>query len=104
MKRFIAFLALSISISATVFAQAAKESAIMRQNGKMMVIKDGQVTEMKENITTANGHIFRTDGTVVMNTGTSVELKDGEKMDMNGNKIPNKSFNKANSTQKATRQ
>ena len=51
-----------------------------------------------------NGHIFRTDGTVVLNTGVAVELKDGEQMDMNGNKITNKSYNKAGNAQKATKQ
>ena len=91
MKRFIAFLALSISISTLSFAQSSKEFTVVKKNGKTMMTTDGKTSEIKEQVTTANGHIFKPNGTVILNTGISIELKEGEALDMNGKKITDQS-------------
>ncbi|HYD20169.1 MAG TPA: DUF6799 domain-containing protein [Flavipsychrobacter sp.] len=101
MKRFIAFLALSISISALALAQSSKEFTVVRKNGKTMMTKDGKTSEIKDQVTTANGHIFKPSGTVILNTGISIELKEGEAVDMNGKKIADQS-QKSSAPGKAT--
>jgi sugar lactone lactonase YvrE len=90
MKQFstrITILALAMFLSVNVFAQASKENGVTMKQGKMMIITDGKATEMKKDHVTSNGTMFKTDGTVVFNTGTSVKMKDGDKLDMNGKKI-----------------
>jgi Pyruvate/2-oxoacid:ferredoxin oxidoreductase gamma subunit len=81
------FLAFAIFLSVNVFAQASKENAITMKQGKMMIITDGTATEMKKDHVTSNGTMFKVDGTVVSNTGTSIKMKNGDKLDMNGKKL-----------------
>lgn len=73
-----------MTISLGAFAQAAKENAVFKKDGKVMIIKEGVTTELKETFVSANGNMFKKDGTVVLNTGSAITLKEGEKMDFSG--------------------
>ena len=57
----------------------------MMQDGKMMMIKDGKKMAMDADITMPNGTMVMKDGTCVMKDGTKMVMKEGDRMDMNGN-------------------
>jgi len=61
-----------------------QKDCVAMENGKMMVMKDGQSMEMNQDMTMSNGATVMTDGTVKMKNGTTHKLKDGECVYMNG--------------------
>jgi hypothetical protein len=63
---------------------------VMMQNGKLIQVKDGQVTTVEEDLTLKNGTKIKSDGTYIKKDGSKMTLKEGERFDMAGNVIPMK--------------
>lgn len=62
---------------------------VMMQNGKLVKVKNGQTTILKDDdMTFSNGTKIKTDGTYTTKEGTKMTLKEGEHMDMSGKMIP----------------
>ena len=60
------------------------KDCVMMKDGKMMVMKDGQHTELSEDMTLGNGTMVMKDGSVKMSDGTTKMLKNGDWLDMDG--------------------
>jgi hypothetical protein len=60
------------------------KDCVMMKDGKMMVMKGGNTTDMSENMTLKNGTTVMTDGSVKMKNGKTMKMKDGDAMYMNG--------------------
>jgi hypothetical protein len=56
----------------------------MMMNGKMMMVKNGQMTAMDRDMTMSNGTRIKSDGTCMMKDGTKTAMKEGQHMDMSG--------------------
>ena len=56
----------------------------MMQNGKMMVVKNGNMMPMEKDMTLRNGTKFMVDGTCMTKDGKKTMMKEGEMMDMDG--------------------
>jgi hypothetical protein len=54
------------------------------KDGKVMISRDGKMSELKADFTSANGNIFKPNGTVVLNTGVATTLKEGQTMNFDG--------------------
>ncbi len=64
---------------------------IMMQNGKLVRVKNGQITIFQDNeVTLSNGTKVMKDGTYIKKDGTKLTLKEGQHLDMSGNLIPMK--------------
>ena len=63
---------------------ASMKDCVMMHDGKMMVMKNGKMTDMTEDITLKNGTMIMKDGSVMMKDGTNKVLKEGEAVDMEG--------------------
>jgi len=63
---------------------------VMMQNGKMMMVKNGQMTSLDHDMTMSNGTKIKSDGTCIKKDGTKKMMKEGQHMDMSGNMIPMK--------------
>jgi len=63
---------------------------VMMQNGKMMKVKNGQMTSIDHDMTLSNGTKIMSDGTCVKKDGTKMTMKEGQHMDMSGNLTPMK--------------
>ena len=61
-----------------------KKDCIMMKDGKMMVMKGGNVMPMDSDMTMPNGTMVMKDGSYMMKDGPKMMFKEGEKMDMNG--------------------
>jgi hypothetical protein len=57
---------------------------VTMKGDRMLVYKNGQQTELKENLTLANGTVIMTDGTVLTKSGKTVKLSNGQWLDKNG--------------------
>lgn len=90
---FVAFIAFSFATMSTATAQSSKEAKssdlVMMKGGKVFLSNSGKMSELKSDFTSANGTIFKPNGTVVMNTGVSTTLKDGQSMGLDGKMIEN---------------
>ena len=60
------------------------KDCVMMENGKMMVMKNGQDMAMDQDMTMKNGTMVMKDGTVKMKDGKTSMLKDGECVYMDG--------------------
>lgn len=69
-----------------------RKDHIMMKNGKMMIIKDGKKTALGSTMPMPNGVMVMPDGTCTMEDGTKLMMKDGDKMDMEGNMIGKKNM------------
>lgn len=58
------------------------------KDGKMWCTKNGKTMEMTKDMTLANGTVIMKDGTVKKADGTTMTLKNGERVDANGNMMP----------------
>lgn len=58
---------------------------VMMQNGKIMMVKKGQMTTLDHDMTMSNGTKIMTDGSYTPKDGTTLQLKEGQHMDMSGN-------------------
>lgn len=63
---------------------------VMIQNGKVLLVKNGQKTILDRDLTLSNGTKIMSDGTWFKKDGTKVTLKEGQHIDMAGNLIPMK--------------
>ena len=61
-------------------------SGVMMKNGKVMVMKDGQVSTLNDNITLSNGTVVMANGTAKMSDGTMVTMQEGDYFKMDGTK------------------
>ena len=68
---------------------------VIMQNGKMMKVKNGQMTSIDQDMTMSNGTKIMSDGTCIKKDGTKINMKEGQHMDMSGNMISKKN-NKEN--------
>jgi hypothetical protein len=62
----------------------ALRDGVMMQNGKLIVMKEGQASVMAEDMTLSNGAIVMKDGSVKMKDGSTMMLKNGDQLDMMG--------------------
>jgi len=67
-----------------------KTDHIMMQNGKMVMVKDGNTMPINKDMTMKNGTILMTNGKYKMKNGTAMMMKEGDMMDMNGGMITTK--------------
>lgn len=63
----------------------SKVDGCMMMDGKMMMIKDGKMSDMTKPMTMGNGTKMMVDGTCVKKDGTKMKMKEGDHMDMSGN-------------------
>ena len=63
---------------------------VMMQNGKMMMVKNGQTTILDHDMTMTNGTKIMSDGTCIKRDSTKMMMQEGQHMDMSGNMIPMK--------------
>ena len=64
---------------------------LMMQNGKLMTVKNGQMTMFQQNDTIlSNGTKVMSDGTCIKKDGSKMMLKEGQHVDMSGNMVPMK--------------
>ena len=59
-------------------------NGVMMQNGKMMLIKDGKMTTMENEIKMSNGTKVMANGSYMTENGKSMVMKEGQHMDMMG--------------------
>ena len=62
-----------------------KKDHCMMMHGKMHMMKDGKKMQMDKTMTLNNGTEVMTDGTCKMKDGTTMKMKNGDMMDMDGN-------------------
>lgn len=60
------------------------KDCVMMKDGKVMVMKHGQHSELTEDLTLDNGTMVMKDGTVKTSDGKTMMLKDGEWIGMDG--------------------
>jgi hypothetical protein len=96
MKKLIGLLIATMIFSAVSFAQDSTDmtmhhhkDCIRMKKGKMMVMKSGQWWELSQD-TTLNGTTVTTSGTVKKQDGSTIQLSEGEGVDMNGNMMAKK--------------
>jgi len=92
-------------ISCSVFAQTDSESkkadpdktvqkqyrhanGYMMKDGKLMMVKDGNMTLVQKDITLSNGTVIMADGSYMEKGKSKTKFKDGQQLDMNGNWVP----------------
>ena len=61
----------------------AKDCCMMK-DGKMMMMQGGKMAPMTKDMTMANGTVCKTDGTCTMKDGTTMTMKEGQCMMMDG--------------------
>ena len=61
-------------------------SGVMMKDGKVMVMKNGQVSTLTDNLVLDNGTTVMANGTVKMSDGTTSTMQDGDYMKMDGTK------------------
>ncbi|MFO7369034.1 MAG: DUF6799 domain-containing protein [Bacteroidales bacterium] len=61
---------------------------VTMQNGKMMMVKNGQTTILDHDMTMSNGTKVMSDGTCIKKDGTKLMMKEGQHVDMSGNMMP----------------
>lgn len=60
------------------------KDCVMMKDGKMMIKKDGKMTSMEYDMTMSNGSVISPNGMVKMKDGKTMQMHNGDKMDMNG--------------------
>ena len=66
--------------------QQVKDYVLMK-DGKMHLVKGGNITSLENDLTLANGTTISTAGAVKTSDGTTMQLKEGEKIDMDGKMV-----------------
>ncbi len=64
--------------------RSVKDMMILR-GGKMMIFKDSHLSAMEKPMTMKNGTVITPTGLMTMKDGTTKQLVDGERLDMDGN-------------------
>ena len=67
-----------------VDALKSRMNRLMMVNGRMMQMKDGDVTELSEDTTLNNDTKVTMDGKIIKPDGTTTMMKDGDSMGMDG--------------------
>ena len=57
----------------------------MFKDGRVMLVKDGNLTLVQKDITLSNGTVIMADGNYMEKGKTKTQFKDGQHIDMNGN-------------------
>jgi len=60
----------------------------MMKNGKMVIVKDGKITSMEQDITLPDGTVIMRNGSYEKKNGVKRTLKEGEHVDMMGEIVP----------------
>ena len=58
---------------------------VLMKDGKLMVVKNGKKTTLDQDMSMSNGTKIKTDGNYTKKDGSTMRLKEGEHMDMEGN-------------------
>lgn len=61
---------------------------VMKENGKIMVVENGKMSMMSQDLILKDGTRVMNDGTYIKKDGTKMMLKNGEHIDMLGTIIP----------------
>ena len=61
-----------------------QQDIVMKKDGKMMVVRYGEVSPMELVMTLSNGTRVAVDGTITLPDGTSRMLMDGEALTLDG--------------------
>jgi D-lyxose ketol-isomerase len=64
--------------------QKMKEDHVMMKDNKLIQMKDGKMMDLTEDVTLTNGTVIMKDGNVKMKDGTTVMLKNGDYVTMDG--------------------
>ncbi len=75
---------IGLSFISTGFAGDKTKDYVHMQDGKMMMMKDGQDMAMDKDMTMENGVKVMTDGTVIKKNGKKKTMKEGDMMTMDG--------------------
>lgn len=70
--------------------QGSTSDGLMMKDGKMWMTKNGKTIPMDAEVTLDNGIRVMTDGTYMDKNGTTMRLKNGESIGMNGKMMPMK--------------
>lgn len=70
--------------------QGSTSDGLMMKDGKMWMTKNGKTMPMDAEVTLDNGIRVMTDGTYMDKNGTTMRLRNGESMSMNGKMMPMK--------------
>ena len=73
-------------------ADMSHPDGVMMQDGKMIIVKDGRMVTLKNDMTMDNGMIVMSNGSYMKKGGTKMMFKEGEHMDMSGKMIPMKNY------------
>lgn len=57
---------------------------VMMKEGKILMVKNGEVTTLDHDMTMTNGTKVVTDGNYTSNNGTTMKLREGQHIDMDG--------------------
>ncbi|MDX5346591.1 MAG: hypothetical protein LPJ89_11640 [Hymenobacteraceae bacterium] len=60
------------------------KDGIIMENGRLMLSKDGQRTQMQQDLTLQNGAKLMRDGTIIMKNGEKMKLENGDIIFMTG--------------------
>ena len=60
------------------------KSYVKMIDGKVMVVKDGNISALDKDLILPNGTTVSTTGTIKLADGTTTQLKDGDKVNMDG--------------------
>jgi hypothetical protein len=69
----------------TTMPSNAMREGVMMEGDKVLITTNGQTTIMTRDTTFANGTMIMSDGTVRMADGTTMNMQNGDRMDLNGN-------------------
>jgi hypothetical protein len=102
MKKVLATL-LAITLTLGVFAQDSantmnkmaqkqnmqKHDGVIMKDGKLLMMKNGQTTQLTSDLTLDNGTVVMTNGTVKAKDGSTTTLKEGDYVSMDGTTMGN---------------
>jgi uncharacterized protein with beta-barrel porin domain len=66
-----------------------KHEGVMMQDGKLLMMKNGQTTQLTTDLTLDNGTVVMSNGTVKAKDGRTTVLKEGDYVSMDGTKMGN---------------
>ncbi len=63
---------------------------VMMKDGKLSLMKSGVVSQLNKDLTLTNGTVIKVDGTVKSTDGSTIKLKEGEAIGLDGKLIMKK--------------
>lgn len=73
-----------IDMSGKKMRSVKMRNHMMMNDGKMMLVKESSRSELNQEMTLDNGTVITPSGMVKTKDGKTMQLRDGEKLDMNG--------------------